>query len=531
MLNSEEIDYIEHRMMFLGHTFTENGYKTSKNFSFNDYETKGCKIVYKNIQVNSEIIKSTQFIKNNDSNDEYYEIKSGIIGKINKSIKQNSNELELECKELIYNFLNNGCVSIIIVYNINKGHEYFLKNYEKIGGNNFDSINQEISKHIYELVSLNKKDTQKNNFQFISNKIFKLQEKIKKTTDEEFETDTIVYSQHFIFKKYDEFIKKLISEDLKQLFKDIEESKFEDLKQLFKDIKESKSEDLKQLFKDIEDLKQLFENIEKSKQLFENIEKSKQLFENIEKSKQLFENIEKSKQKFKKIKDLKYKPLNFDWGIRYWEKNNSEYSNTENDKFDFLDTEILFLSRQVLVNSQIMISTDISKDILFKEKYTNDIDIEDLELFICSYRTFHQINDLMLMDFNEETKLINSALFKYDDFKELEKSKNNCEESILKILRNYETKKNKTINGFVQFILIIISSLTLYSVTHDIVQFTELKVPNTEITFSIGEFCESVNANKLILFIYLTMVIILFILMYFLIVKRHKIINFIKKFL
>ncbi|WP_141053786.1 hypothetical protein [Aliarcobacter cryaerophilus] len=383
MFNSEELYYIEHRMMFLGHKFTNNGDNASKNFSFNDYETEGGKIVFKYTQGNSD----------------------HIIGKINEINKQNGHQLE--CKDVIYNFLNNGCVSIIISYNIKKDCEYILKNYENIGGKSFDSINKEIAKHIYELVLLDNKD---NKFQFIPDTIFDLLEKIKNTTDkeseidekfeidEEYRTDSIIYSQHFIFKEYAKFEEKLKSKDLKKLFQD----------------------------------------------------------------------IKNSEQEFTKIKDLKYKPLKFDWGVRYWEKNNDQVENIE---FDFLDKEFLFLSRQVLVNSQIMISTDISKKILFDKDFGKKIEIEDLESFISLYKTFHLINDLMLMDFNEDTKLINSALFKYDDFKELEESKNNSEDTILKILKNYETKRNKNSEIIFGIIIFIIGALTVYSVTHDIFQF------------------------------------------------------------
>ena len=118
-----------------------------------------------------------------------------------------------------------------------------------------------------------------------------------------------------------------------------------------------------------------------------------------------------------------------------------------------------------------MISTDISKKILFDKEFGKKIEIEDLESFICLYKTFHLINDLMLMDFNEDTKLINNVLFKYDDFKELEESKNKSEDTILKILKNYETKRNKNSEIIFGIIIFIIGALTIYSVTHDIFQF------------------------------------------------------------
>ena len=501
--DDKHVKYVEHRMMFYGHTFSEKGKNNSKNFSFNDYEYEndGDKIVI--------------------SKEEFKDIQETII-KINKKFDFKQS---IMCENIIYNFLKNGCISIIIEYDINR---YFMKNYQKIAGNNFDYINKLLSEDIEKIIKNNWKEC----FEFIEENEYGIPEKFKKDSFLHV-TDTMVYSQHFIFKDYDEYIKKSKSEDLKQLVEYIEKLKFEDLKQLVEYIKKSKSEDLKQLaeyieksksedlkqlaeyieklkFEDLkqlvgdieklkfEDLKQLVGDIEKSKfedlkqlveklkqlvvdteklkfedleELVEDIEKLKDLAEDLAKLKELDEDIENLKKEFIKIKDLKYKPLKFDWGIRYWEEDNCKYQNTKNDKFDFLDTEFLFLSRQVLVNSQIMISTDISKDILFKEEYTKNIDIEDLESFICSYKTFHQINDLMLMDFNEDTKLINSALFKYDDFKDLEESKNNGEDTILKILKNYETKRNKNSEIIFGIIIFIIGALTIYSVTHDIFQF------------------------------------------------------------
>ncbi|WNL30494.1 cyclic-phosphate processing receiver domain-containing protein [Aliarcobacter cryaerophilus] len=371
-IDLEQVEYVEHRMMFLGHIFTETGYNKSINFSFNDYNHNGEKIVKER---SNDILS----IINNIYNTPY-----------------------IDCKKVLYNFLNNGCVSIVIYYEVHNIH-FMLNGYQKLAGENFLKINKML---FLDIKKITEEDIEsKNCFKFIKEIKYGIPKKLIEKNDTSFVTDTMVYSQHFIFKNYYKFLEK---------------SKFE---------------------------------------------------EDIEKLKELAEDIENLKKEFIKIKDLKYKPLKFGWGIRYWEEDNCNYQNTKNDKFDFLDTEFLFLSRQVLVNSQIMISTDISKDILFKEEYTKNIDIEDLESFICSYKTFHQINDLMLMDFNEDTRLINSALFKYDDSKDLEESKKNGEDTILKILKNYETKSNKTSENIVGIILFIIGALTIYSVIHDIFQF------------------------------------------------------------
>ncbi|WP_323595004.1 hypothetical protein [Aliarcobacter butzleri] len=413
----EGLNYVEHRMMFLGHTFSEEGKNNSTNFSFDDYSEKGGKIV-----ITQESLKK---IKEKNKN-----VADDTIDKINELYKN------LSCKNIIYNFLNNGCISIIIEYDIN---DYdFMENYQKTAGKKFSDINELLYNNIEEIIKNAPYNTY---FKFIQETKCGILEKLiendpsteceihKKSIDDDssFVTDKMVYSQHFIFKKYDNSGKEIRYKYLKQILEYIKKTKD-------KYTKETQYKNLRQLLED----------------------------------------IKKSKQKFIKIKDLNYKPLKFGWGVRYWEKDNNKNKDTEKDNYEFLDTELLFLSRQVLVNSQIIISTEISEKILFDNDFGKKVEIEDLESFICSYKTFHQINDLMLMDFNEDTKLINSALFKYDDFIDLEESKKNGEDTILKILKNYETKSNKTSENIVGIILFIIGALTIYSVIHDIFQFVPI---------------------------------------------------------
>ncbi len=238
--DDKHVKYVEHRMMFYGHTFSEKGKNNSKNFSFNDYEYEndGDKIVI--------------------SKEEFKDIQETII-KINKKFDFKQS---IMCENIIYNFLKNGCISIIIEHDINR---YFMKNYQKIAGNNFDYINKLLSEDIEKIIKNNWKEC----FEFIEENEYGIPEKFKKDSFLHV-TDTMVYSQHFIFTDYDEYIKKSKSEDLKQLVEYIEKLKFEDLKQLVEYIKKSKSEDLKQLAEYIEkskseDLKQLVEYIEKLK--------------------------------------------------------------------------------------------------------------------------------------------------------------------------------------------------------------------------------------------------------------------------
>ncbi|MCT7523252.1 hypothetical protein N5T57_09980 [Aliarcobacter cryaerophilus] len=398
----EGVNYVEHRMMFLGHSFTKMVKDKSINFSFSDYSDNGEKIV----------------IEGNDNT-------RGIINKFyNTSNNCENIKNYINCERILYNFLNNGCVSIVIyyeVYNI----DFMLHCYQKIAGENFIEINKTLFIEIKDIIE---NDAEyKECFEFIKETKYGIPEKFLENNDTSFVTDTMVYSQHFIMKENNSIFLEKVENN-----------------------------------KDIE---------------------------------QLWEDIDNSKKEFENIKDLTYKPLKFGWGIRYWEEIETKCLYLENSKLNFLDAEFLFLSRQVLVNSQIIISTEVSNKIIFNKEFSNQIDIEDLELFICVYKIFHQKNDLMLMDFNEDTKLINSALFKYDDFKDLEESKNNSEDTIIKILNNYQTKQNKISTIVIDIILIIIAALTIYSVTHDFFQFTDLKIPNEKITIT-ETITKNENGNK-----------------------------------
>lgn len=431
--------YIEHRMMFLGHTLIKDSKDIEdkdikdkkkeevkfevkfKNFSFNDYSNCCDKIEVTDPALRS-IIELLYNIKNDDfkklsNKEEYlkdecnaiiqckfsYNNKKGEIYNketyytdLEKSIKKdinqtedNNNDNKIKCKEIIYNFLNNGCVSIVIHFKHNS--EQFKNDYEEIAGNRFDFINKLLLIRINDIIYKLKNCLNLGKFTLCG-----IPTKLIKNSKDLFITDSMVYSQHFIDKKV----------------------KYDTLKFYWRGYRQNFTI-------------------------------------------------------YKENKKVEYEPIEIGWGYRKWKKNKDNKKNKENE---FLDSEFLFLSRQVLVNSQILVSTEISKQILMDKQSTN-IQIEDLELLICSYKTFHQINDLMLMDFDENARDLNNRFFKDDDFKELVDSKDNSEEAVIKILKSLETKRNKKINGFVQFILIIIGSLTLYSVTHDLVQFVDIKIP------------------------------------------------------
>ncbi len=389
----EGVNYVEHRMMFLGHTLPKDikdikDKAKFKNFSFNDYSNCHDKIEKNDLLLNS-IITFLYNIKNDELKelsviDEYLKnecitiIKNKFFynnkGKPSKcyfeklikdKLNQTKDNNEIQCKGITYNFLNNGCVSIVIYFEENS--KQFKDDYEEIAGKRFDFINKLLLIRINDIIN----EDLKQSLNLGKFTLCGIPTKIITNSKDLFITDSMVYSQHFII--------------------------------------------------------------------------------------------------YEENKKVEYEPIEISWGYRKWKKN-------KRNKFGFLDSEFLFLSRQVLVNSQILVSTEISKQILL-DKESTYIEIEDLELLICSYKTFHQINDLMLMDFDENARDLNNRFFKDDDFKELVDSKNNSEETVIKILKSLETKRNKILNGFVQFILIIISSLTLYSVTHDLTQFVDLQIP------------------------------------------------------
>ncbi|MGJ0288464.1 hypothetical protein [Aliarcobacter cryaerophilus] len=187
---------------------------------------------------------------------------------------------------------------------------------------------------------------------------------------------------------------------------------------------------------------------------------------------ELEEQNEKSEQKslFTRLDDDTR--INVDWGYRIWiVKNKKEITN-------LLDNEIVFLSKQCLMNSQVIISTEISKKFLYENRFKQNIDQEDLEDFICNYRTFHHLNDLITMNFDKKSKKLNDQFFKYDKFDNLIDSKNDCEETILRLLNNYESKSTRNARIILSVLLVTISVLTLFSVFNDLNQLNKGYINN-----------------------------------------------------
>ncbi|MCT7514944.1 hypothetical protein [Aliarcobacter cryaerophilus] len=366
-MDESNFKYVEHRIFFLGHIIDSNQKCDNNNL-----------IKFKNYSF------------------DYY----GEHNKIEINCNKTKREINLmglrhliECKKVKYSFLNNGCVSIVIKYNIK--NKDFFKKFEEIGGENFENINQVLFERIKCFLKEDLGIGLKKYLKF--NKVVDYRSKI--FFQENDIVDTAVYSQHFFYEKENKIF----------------ESAFKKQNKIFEKV-----------------LEELEEQNKKSE------------------NKSLFTRLDDDTR------------INVDWGYRIWiVQNKKEITN-------LLDNEIVFLSKQCLMNSQVIISTQISKKLLYESRFKQNIDQEDLEDFICNYRTFHHLNDLITMDFDKDTKKINDQFFKYDEFDNLIESKNDCEETILRLLNNYESKSTRNARIVLSILLVTISVLTLFSVFNDL---------------------------------------------------------------
>lgn len=172
------LEYIENRIWFLGHIFNEkcSEFKDSEIFQplhFNNYSNGGEKLsfIFLNIE-EDETLK-----KFNEVYDEY----------------------GLECTQVVFTFLKNGCVNIITKYSISEDSN-FLANYDSIGGNSF----QKNSDIIFEkLESLKQEEIQKNRIILNSNMTWGIPNILlsdKKPNDYDgFHLYSVLYTQNIIF--------------------------------------------------------------------------------------------------------------------------------------------------------------------------------------------------------------------------------------------------------------------------------------------------------------------------------------------
>lgn len=160
-----------------------------------------------------------------------------------------------------------------------------------------------------------------------------------------------------------------------------------------------------------------------------------------------------------------------DWGKRFW-----EIENEEEFDINLLDSEITYLSKKVMIISQLNIFTFLSQRILYNEELRNKISVEDLELLIASYRTLFQVNELISQDFDEFTNKLASKYFNTDDnINELILSKNDSEITLVQLAKYSESKKFEKFNNIMQGILTTIAILTIYSVVNDIASFLPIE--------------------------------------------------------
>ncbi|MCT7575705.1 hypothetical protein N5U00_10230 [Aliarcobacter butzleri] len=368
------IKYIEHRVWFLGHIINKNGLKKSINYSFNVYSQSSDKIVYK--EMNFDLVAKLSNIYSL-----YY----------------------INCEKIKYQFLNNGCVSIIIEYSLDNHNSIFLKNYDYLAGEKFIEISSILFERLEELIDKEFSDliTLNSNMKWgVSNLLIKKLN--NKLNYDELNFNSVLYTQNFVYRESDS---KIFEEEINN----------------FLDTKIS-NEDF---------------------------------------------------------------DIFIDWGKKFIKLKNE-------DKFsiDFLDSELVYLSKKVMVISQLNIFTHLSQKILYDEDLRNKISVEDLELLVSSYRTLFQTNELISQDFDEFAKKINKKFFEVDNFKDLISLKKNSELTLIQLAKYSELKKTERFNKILQGTLTIIAVLTVYSVINDIASFLLLEenkpIQNVRIDTLIG---------------------------------------------
>lgn len=174
------IKYIEHKIWFLGHTFSENGFKNSENYFFNSYSNFGEKIIFEETQID-------------------------IYEQLNKIYS----DCALKCEKINYNFLNNGCISILIEYLVLDNQNDFIKNYDDLSGKKFNLITSLIFDRLESLISkdLSKYLILNNNMRWGIPTLL-----IKKNNDYNgLNINSVLYTQNFVFDESDKkiFIKEI----------------------------------------------------------------------------------------------------------------------------------------------------------------------------------------------------------------------------------------------------------------------------------------------------------------------------------
>lgn len=179
------IKYIEHKIWFLGHTFSENGFKNSENYFFNSYSNFGEKIIFEETQID-------------------------IYEQLNKIYS----DCALKCEKINYNFLNNGCISILIEYLVLDNQNDFIKNYDDLSGKKFNLITSLIFDRLESLISkdLSKYLILNNNMRWGIPTLL-----IKKNNDYNgLNINSVLYTQNFVF---DESDKKIFIKEIEKLSK------------------------------------------------------------------------------------------------------------------------------------------------------------------------------------------------------------------------------------------------------------------------------------------------------------------------
>lgn len=182
------IKYVEHKIWFLGHTFSEEGLKKSKNYSFNMYSESGEKVIFN-------------------------ETESSIFNQLNGIYS----DCGLICEKINYNFLNNGCISILVEYSVTDKENIFLHNYDTLSGKKFMLISSILFDRLELLIEKDlSKDLILNNYMRWGVPNLLIKKENDRNNYNELNMNSVLYTQSFIF---DESEKEIFEEEINNLLK------------------------------------------------------------------------------------------------------------------------------------------------------------------------------------------------------------------------------------------------------------------------------------------------------------------------
>lgn len=197
--------------------------------------------------------------------------------------------------------------------------------------------------------------------------------------------------------------------------------------------------------------------------------------------------------------------IGFAWARKFW---NTDSHNIDDVKY-FLEVESIYLSKYVILSTSIIFNTELSL-VLFRNKHVReDASVDALRLPNALVRTHLASTEMYTQLFFEESKKFyrKIELFEFDDMQKRIKLQEESEETMLLIADSIEMGNDNAKAEWLQFFLVFLSGLTMFSVSQDVVSFTLVgdgsttpKLNPDRVNFFLG------------LFIFIIIILVLFVL-------------------